>query len=472
MGTVFQKTYTRPVPATAEVVAIKGKKARRIARWKSGAKRLEAEVTTTDDGRDVVRVKSTTYYAKYRNADDEVVTVPTGCRDREMAKQCDFEAGEGGGPHPGRRGDPGRDAPARRMGEPIDQHIDAYLATLAGSAMHRQNTGSYLRLLANECGWSCLADLKRSDLETWLAVESRPMHGKPKRSARSRNAYQTALVSFSNWCVDSAKAMPENPFTGMGKASEEADPRRQRRAFTVEEVIRLVEAARNAPERPAPVRKPRPGSKPLRPDVKLSGPDRALLYLVLVQTGLRVGELAEILVRDVRLDDQFLRIDLPARVGKNRREAVIPLRRDLVNALRPRLEGKPPTARVFDVPSSLIARFNADCKRAGIPKRDDRDKTVDIHSLRKTFNTWLAMAGVAPRIAQELMRHQDIKLTMGAYMDPALFDLSAAVEALPPMHQSTPAMHRPMHQTDGSGVHPMSTDVNEGGDKDGQEPVP
>src|SRR5439155_24887196 len=89
--------------------------------------------------------------------------------------------------------------------------------------------------------------------------------------------------------------------------------------------------------------------------------------------------------------------------------------------------------RVFDVPADLIKRFNADCKRAGIPKRDDRGKTVDIHSLRMTFNTWLAVAGVAPRIAQELMRHEDIEMTTKVYTDPAVFDLVTAVEALPPV---------------------------------------
>ena len=109
---------------------------------------------------------------------------------------------------------------------------------------------------------------------------------------------------------------------------------------------------------------------------------------------------------------------------------------------------------MFEVPSNLIARFNADCKRAGIPKRDARDKSVDIHSLRKTFNTWLANAGVPPRIAQELMRHEDIDLTMNVYTDPALFDLSAAVESLP-------ALHHPLHRTGGSEVQRMSTDVNQ-----------
>jgi integrase len=351
------------------------------------------------------------------------------------------------------------------MAEAIGDHIDAYLATLAGSEMHRQNTASYLRKLAQECGWSCLADLKRSDLETWLAAESSMVDGKPKRSARSRNSYHTALVTFCNWCVNSAKVMAENPFDRMRKAKVETDPRRTRRALTVEEAIRLVEAARTAPARPPSKRKPRAGAKPLRPDVKLTGPDRAILYLVLVQTGLRVGELAKILVRDVRLDGDACQIDLPAKVGKNRRKATIPLRRNLVDALRPRLEGKSPTAPVFDVPSSLIARFNADCKRAGIPKRDDHELTVDIHSLRKTFNTWLTISGVPPRIAQELMRHQDIKLTMGPYTDTAHFDLAAAVESLPPLHH-------PLHRTGASEVQRMSSDVNqsEGEDQSGQSP--
>ena len=51
---------------------------------------------------------------------------------------------------------------------------------------------------------------------------------------------------------------------------------------------------------------------------------------------------------------------------------------------------------------------------------------------------------------------------MGAYTDPALFDLSAAVESLP-------AMHQVMHQTGDSGVHRMSTDVNQEGDGIGPE---
>jgi integrase len=459
MGTIFRKTYTRKIPDGAEIVTVKGKTS---ARWRArGGKTVVEEIATLDDGRQVVRVHSGTYYATYRDGDGRIVTVPTGCREKATAEQ--FLRQREREAERVRAGVLTHDEVhrAERMAEPIGKHIDAYLATLAGSKMHRQNTGSYLRTMAEQCGWTCLDDMRRADLETWLAAESKSVDGKPKRSARSRNAYQTALVSFCNWCVGSARVMGENPFTRMAKASLEADPRRTRRALTFDEMRRLLEAARNAPERPPSRQDPKAGAKPRRPEIRLTGPERAELYVILVGTGLRVGELAKLYVRDIRLDTKVPGIDLPAKVGKNKKRNVfLPLHSDLVELLRPRVEGRKPTDPVFNVPSSLIKRFDADCKRAGIPKRDDRDKTVDIHSLRKTFNTWLAGAGVAPRIAQELMRHEDIDLTMGVYTDTGLFDLSAAVETLPLMQ----------FMMQWSGVHQgptKSTDVHSEEDRDG-----
>jgi hypothetical protein len=43
----------------------------------------------------------------------------------------------------------------------------------------------------------------------------------------------------------------------------------------------------------------------------------------------------------------------------------------------------------------------------------------------------LSKSGVPPRVAQQLMRHSDIRLTMGVYTDPKLFDLQGAVNSLP-----------------------------------------
>src|SRR5262249_2642442 len=122
--------------------------------------------------------------------------------------------------------------------------IADYIGTLIGSKSHRENTGRYIRTLARECGWSCLGDLKRSDLESWLATEARK-----GRSARSRNAFRIAASGLCTWLV-SVKRLAVNPFAGMAKADVEADPRRNRRALSEDEFRRLLEAARGAPARP------------------------------------------------------------------------------------------------------------------------------------------------------------------------------------------------------------------------------
>jgi hypothetical protein len=86
-----------------------------------------------------------------------------------------------------------------------------------------------------------------------------------------------------------------------------------------------------------------------------------------------------------------------------------------------------------------LRRFYADLKRAGIPKLDPRGRVLDVHSLRTTFGTHLALAGVPLTTAQKLMRHADPKLTANVYTDAQLLDLHGAVEALPPVASASVA---------------------------------
>jgi hypothetical protein len=72
----------------------------------------------------------------------------------------------------------------------------------------------------------------------------------------------------------------------------------------------------------------------------------------------------------------------------------------------------------------------------GKPRRELFDTTdaegrvVDFHSLRVTFVSGLAAAGVHPRTAQALARHAKIETTMEVYTDLRLLDLRGAVEQL------------------------------------------
>lgn len=426
MGSVFRKCVTRPIPPTATITAQGGV---RVARWRTRSNTwATGEIVSRPDGREVIRVESGTYFAKYRDADDVVHVVPTGCRTEQAALQAlvrlerDAERVKLGVVTHGER------AIADAASTSIATAIEDYVATFSGSKAHRRNTRSYLLALAKAMHWNRPIEMKREDLERWLADESRPKgDAKQGRSARSRNAYHTAAIAFANWLVNNSR-LTSNPFGKIPKANLEADRRRQRRAFTPEELQALMRAAQDAPESPLGRAANKPGQR-IKP--VLSGRDRAEVYAILAGTGLRVGELGKLRVGDIRLDDRTPHIELPARITKNSQDDSIPLRDELAAIFRRRVQGKAQDALVYAIPHCFLKRFDADCERAGIPKRDGRGRTVDVHSLRTTFGTWLARAGVAPRTAQALMRHSDIRLTMGVYTDPRLLDTAAAVATLP-----------------------------------------
>jgi integrase len=429
---VYRQQVNRPLPPTATISTRNGK---RVARWRTKAgKWTTAEVVTRPDGREIIRVESGTYYAKYRDADGIVRVVPTGCRSEDAARQAlarlerDAERVRVGVVTPREL------ATADAAAGSLARNIGDYVGTLTGSASHRDNTRRYLERLAADLGWQRLADLRRDDLERWLADQKQQ-----GRSARSRNAFQTAAASFVNWCVGVSR-MASNPFARMSKANLDADRRRQRRALTPDELRRLILAAQNAPGRPETHTAEGDDRTPRRPVERLTGDERGRVYAILAGTGLRVGELAELTVADVHLDARTPHIDLPARLTKNGEDATIPLRADLVELLRRRVEGRPPDAPLYRIPADFIKRFNADCKRAGIPKRDRRGRTVDLHALRTTFGTHLAAAGVPLTTAQKLMRHSDPKLTANIYTDPHLLDMAGAVASLPAVAPAPPSV--------------------------------
>ena len=84
------------------------------------------------------------------------------------------------------------------------------------------------------------------------------------------------------------------------------------------------------------------------------------------------------------------------------------------------------------------AMLPIDLKAAGIAYRDDHGRVFDFHALRGQFATSLARAGFRFRVAQQLMRHSKVDLTMSVYTRPALVDLQAGLEALPPLPGSDP----------------------------------
>jgi integrase len=459
MGSVFRKTSVRPVPRGAEI--IKGKGGARLAKWMpKGARRpITAPVVTRADGTEFVHVETGCYYAQYRDFDGKLRTASTGCKDKENARTKLVEL-----ERPTQQVHVGTitKEQARRVEAvkttDIDAHIADYVATLTGSKSHRRDTLACLATLKSELGWSTLADLQRDGLELWLADQ----FSNKERSARSCNAYRIAGSGLCTWLVK-AKRLAVNPFSGLPKFDEEAGAVRPRRALTVDELSRLMDASRRAPKRPGL----KAGRKSSRPADRFCGADRADLYAFLAGTGLRIDETRQLKVSDLVLDSDLPGIDLRAGTTKNSEKGFIPLRGDLVEMLRRHVERRRPGDLVFNVPADLIKRFHGDCKRGEIARYDDRGQRVDLHSLRKSFGTFLALAGVPLTVTQRLMRHSDPKLTSNIYTDLRKLDLHGAVAAMPSVASKVVAK---VVVTCSTAVQSSSTDVHCLQD-DGQEKV-
>ena len=99
--------------------------------------------------------------------------------------------------------------------------------------------------------------------------------------------------------------------------------------------------------------------------------------------------------------------------------------------------GEPAPARLpadtplFTVPDGLVRILDRDLLLAGIPKRDDRGRTLDLHALRTTFGTLQSKGGVPLTTAQHAMRHSDPSLTANVCTDPRLLDIHGALNVLP-----------------------------------------
>jgi integrase len=230
-----------------------------------------------------------------------------------------------------------------------------------------------------------------------------------------------------------------SPLARIKPANESADRRRQPRALTENELLLLLDAARRRPLAEALKfnrgwRKGIPGAR-LRPETRSNlealGYERALVYRTLVLTGLRLGELASIRVCELVLEGNQPHIVLDAQNEKNRQGSLIQLRPDLADDLRRWIAGRAGAERLFAVNANLVKVFDRDLRFAGIPKRDERNRTACVHSLRHSFATLLSRGGVAPRIAQAAMRHASVEMTMQRYTDPKLLDVAGALRVLP-----------------------------------------
>jgi integrase len=229
----------------------------------------------------------------------------------------------------------------------------------------------------------------------------------------------------------------ENPLAHLQGVNVRMDRRHDRRALSLDELRWLLDTTQKAPER-----------------FGMTGEERAMLYRLAVETGLRAGELRSLTRGSFDLEGNEPSVSIEAAYAKNRRHDTLPLRADTTAALVTHLTGKMPTAKVFPMPAGnrVVKMFRADLadgRRAWLEShgagqdrrtledsnfllyRDDAGRVADFHALRHTFISNLASGGVHPKTAQRLARHSTITLTMDRYTHLRRDDLAAALDVLP-----------------------------------------
>ncbi len=297
-------------------------------------------------------------------------------------------------------------AKAQAIGLP--NHLDEYFhqCEQAGQARrHIVNKRSHLVGFVRASGAERITDFEPSSLRRHLSTL------RESRSARTANSVRSSCVAFMSWCFKNGFVV-ENGLVSVPKFNEEVDRRRERRALTTDELDRLLVVARE---------QDRVNGDRWTP--------RAVIYTFAALTGLRRGEMKKLLWGDVDLEQGH--VVVRASIGKARRDDAVPLHTDAVDALRGVHSGETqPSDPVFRT-MPTIRTIYSDLERAGIPKQDASGRWADLHALRATLGTNLARQGVAPQIAQRIMRHSDYKTTLRHYTALTVQDAAVAIAKVP-----------------------------------------
>ncbi|MFQ5519989.1 MAG: tyrosine-type recombinase/integrase [Candidatus Methylomirabilia bacterium] len=126
------------------------------------------------------------------------------------------------------------------------------------------------------------------------------------------------------------------------------------------------------------------------------------VVLILLNTGLRRGELLALTWVDIDLRQRLLTV----RNSKTHRSRRVPLNDTCLSVLRSLPRRLTPQAKVFPrwTPEALTMAFRRAVKRAGI-------KDLRLHDLRHDVASQLAMRNVSLRTIQELLGHADPRMS-------------------------------------------------------------
>jgi integrase len=286
----------------------------------------------------------------------------------------------------------------------------ALLARGDGVVYVKQATTA-IELIFNACGFRTFGDIDGNRVYCYLADKRKDGLGQ-----RASNCYLGFTKSFVTWMIRERRAAGPSPLEHLS-CVKQTEKRRQRRILELAELRTLLSVTQTAPVR-----------------YGLSGAERALLYRLATESGLRASELKSL--TKASFDFSACTVTLLAAYSKRKRQDVLPIRPDTAREIEKMLAPKLPTAQAFKVPAKAAGMLREDLRAANIDYVVD-GKVFDFHSLRHETGTLLAASGCDVKTAQSLMRHSDVNLTMSIYTHTLRGAESKAVARLPDLTAGT-----------------------------------
>jgi integrase/recombinase XerC len=305
---------------------------------------------------------------------------------------------------------------SKAAGKPIKLHVRDFIRSLRHKGDckdHRRTTFTRIKRICRLGKIRYIGQITKGRVNKALAALADPKKWPRPISETTANGYRTAVKSFTAWLDDEHRLKPD-PLSSLHKKTvDDADRVKFRRPLSPDEFGKLLEAAVRG-----------------RPFREIAGIDRAALYILAAFSGFRRRELSSVTPKSFAFGDSpTLTVDRA--YTKRKKTDPIPLRRDLAELLHSYVRDKPSNAPLWPIGRINTAKMiQADLDAAGIAWQSGKI-VVEFHSLRQNFATGLARAGVHPKLAQKLLRHSDVNLTMGVYTVMEDSEERQAVESMP-----------------------------------------
>jgi len=282
--------------------------------------------------------------------------------------------------------------------KPLAEHIRDYVQNLKAKGFSKDyvvRTKNRLKRIVDGCRFYFFRDITQSAIETYIGKLRNEGFGDT-----TAGHYLDALKRFFNWAAEDLRIV-NNPIVRVKKSARNS---KRKGVLTPEQFIGLIKTT-------------------FEKNVlvgKITGQERAVLYMLGGTTGIRRNELLNLVWDDINLsgDNAFVRVRASiAKSGKEALQPIPPMVVSLLTALKASITPKS-ADRVFSSFGRWIntaGLIRDDLTAAQIPLEDREGNEIVFHSLRNSYISWLANSQTPAKIIQKLARHSSFSLTFDTY---------------------------------------------------------